>query len=546
MKCSLTRAPFQTKGRIFSRNGMVVTAHPLATLEAVRVLYEGGNAFDATVTAAMMTGVLLPGSCGLGGDAFAVVYSPRTGKVEAVNGAGTGQNCTREDMLERGYDAMPVEGALSIGLPGSVDACRILWERYGSLPLSRLLEPAIRYAREGFLLGEVCASKLTLMANKISHDSDAAAIFLKSGPKGPGAGGLLVQSHLADSLEQLARKGFRDLYEGELAEAIVESLSRKGALFTMDNFRSHKSEFVPPLCVRYRGHDVYATNLPSQGLIMLEELRILEGFPLSDYGHNSTRSIHTMVEAKKLAFADRLRFAGDPRFIDVPLDSIFSDEHIASRRAMIRPDHSMTKDEFNSLLPERDGDTTSFSITDRFGNAVSYIHSISNRFGSGVVAGDTGILLNNRAGRGFNLIKGSPNCLAPGKRTMSTLMAHMILRDGKPCYLLNTAGGDNQPQWNMQITANLLDYGLNEEQAVCAPRWYSYPGTDPEHFSKPFRLVLEQGVPELSAYELEKLGHNVEIVGHMGTAGGEMVIGIHDNGFCAGCDTRVDSLALGF
>lgn len=546
MKRSLTRAPFQTKGRIFSRNGMVVTAHPLATMEALRVLHEGGNAFDATITAAMMTGVLLPGSCGLGGDAFAVVYSPRTGKVEAVNGAGVGQNCTREDMLEYGHTVMPVEGALSIGLPGSVDACRILWERYGSLPLSRLLEPAIHYAREGFLLGEVCAAKLTLMAGKISRDDDAAQIFLKGGPKGPGAGGLLLQPQLAKSLEQLVRKGFRDFYEGELAEAIVGGIVRKGARFKMENFQQHKSEYVEPLRVNYRGHDIYATNLPSQGLIMLQQLCLLEGFPLGDYGHNSARSIHVMVEAKKLAFADRLRYAGDPRFIAVPLDELFSNEHIERQQAMISFDRAMTKDEFNGLLPEHDGDTTSFSITDREGNAVSYIHSISNRFGSGVVAGDTGILLNNRAGRGFNLIEGSPNCLAPGKRTMSTLMAHMITLEGKPRYLLNTAGGDNQPQWNMQITANLLDYGFNEEQAVCAPRWYSYPGTDPEHFHNPFRLVVEQGIPDLSIYELERLGHNVEIVGHMGTAGGEMVIGIHENGFSAGCDTRVDSLALGY
>ncbi len=546
MKCSLTRAPYQSKGRIFSRNGMAVTAHPLATLEAVRVLQEGGNAFDAAITAAMMTGVLLPGSCGLGGDAFAVVYDAGSRRVEAVNGAGTGQNLTREDFLEMGFSSMPVEGALSIGLPGSVDTCRLLWERFGTMPLSRLLEPAIYYAREGFLMGEVCAAKLSLMSKKVLKDKEAAGIFLRDGKDGPGAGGLLVQKDLASSLEQLARKGFRDLYEGELADEIVRSLAEKGARFSRSDFAGYHSEFAEPLRIAYRGHDVYSTTLPSQGLIMLEELGILRAFPLSEYGHNSTRSIHAMVEAKKLAFASRIRFAGDPRFIDVPLDMLLSEEYLAGCRAKISFGHAMTKDEFRQLLPEHDGDTTSFSITDKYGSAVSYIHSISNRFGSGVVAGSTGILLNNRAGRGFNLIKGHPNCAAPGKRTMSTLMAHMILRDGKPRYLLNTAGGDNQPQWNMQVACNLLDYGLNEEQSVCAPRWYSYPGTDPEHFDNPFRLVLEQGMPELSIYELERLGHNVEITGPMGTAGGEMVIGIHENGFTAGCDTRVDSLALGY
>ncbi len=546
MKCSLTRAPFQTKGRVFSRNGMIVTSHSLATLEAVRVLQEGGNAFDAAITAAMMTGVLLPGSCGLGGDAFAVFYDAGKRRVKAVSGAGFGQNVTREDMLEMGFSAMPVEGALSIGLPGSVDTCRLLWERFGTMPLSRLLEPAVHYAREGFLLGEVCAAKLALVAAKVRKDKEAAQIYLKAGEKGPGAGGLLVQKDLADSLEQLARKGFRDLYEGDLADEIVRSLKEKGARFTRDDFARYRSEFAEPLRIGYRGHTVYATTLPSQGLILLEELGILSGFPLADYGHNSTRSIHAMVEAKKLAFASRIRYAGDPRFVDVPLDMLLSDDFLAGCRNRISFERAMTKEEFQSLLPEQEGDTTSFSITDRHGNAVSYIHSISNRFGSGVVAGGTGILLNNRAGRGFNLLKGHPNCVAPGKRTMSTLMAHLIAKDGKPRYLLNTVGGDNQPQWNMQTAANLLDYGFNEEQAACAPRWYSYPGTDPAHSGDPFRLVAEQGIPELSLYELERLGHNVEIICPMGSAGGEMVIGIHENGFAAGCDTRVDGLALGY
>ncbi|MCF0252970.1 MAG: gamma-glutamyltransferase family protein [Duodenibacillus sp.] len=546
MKPSKIRAPFQSKGLTYAKNGMVATANKAATIEALRVLMEGGNAFDAALTAATVTNVTMPACCQLGGDAFAVVYSAKDRRFWAMNGSGVGQNVTVAEMRERGYAKMPVGGPLAIALPGAADVYDKL-TRFTTLPLSRLLEPAIRYARDGFFLGAVECNYIGMGAHKVLADPDCRAIFAPGGAT-PRPGDTLVQKNLAASFERIVKKGFRDVYDGELGDAIFESLAKKGALFTREQFRAHQTEMCEPLSVRYRGHDVLVTPPPSQGMILATELRILEGFPLSDYGHNSTRAIHAMVEAKKQAFASRMRWAGDPRCVTIPWDEILSDAAVERARGRIRMDRAMTKEEFQEmLLPESAGDTTSFVVADKEGNAVSFIHSLSNVMGSGVVAGDTGITLNNRAGRGFVLIDGHPNCLAPGKRTMHTLLTWIIAKDGRPAWIGNTPGGDNQPQWGMQAICNLLDFGFNEEQAVSAPRWYNYPGTDPEHADNPFVLNVEAGVPELSCYELAALGHDVEVIGRYDGGGAQSIIRLREDGaLVGGTDPRTDGDVLGY
>ena len=545
MKPSIIRAPFQSKGLTYAKNGMVATASKTATVEALRVLMEGGNAFDAAIVAATVTNVTMPACCQLGGDAFAVIYSARDRKFWAMNGSGVGQNVTVDEMREMGYKKMPVGGALAVGLPGAPDVYDKLLH-FAKLPLSRLLEPAIRYAREGFLIGAVECDYMARARQRVLADPDCKALFAPDGET-PRPGTIVYQKDLANSFEQIVRKGFRDVYDGELGDAIVEDLVRKGARFEREQFRAHATDMAEPLSVNYRGHQVLTTPPPSQGLILSTELKILEGFPLAGYGHNSTRAIHAMVEAKKMAFASRMRWAGDPRVVTIPWEKILSDEAIAEARSRIDMGRAMTKEEFQQLLPETEGDTTSFVVADSEGNAISFIHSLSNVMGSGVVARGTGITLNNRAGRGFVLQKGHPNCLAPGKRTMHTLLTWIIARDGKPCWIGNTPGGDNQPQWGMQAICNLLDFGLNEEQACSAPRWYSYPGTDPEHADNPFVLRLESGIPELSGYELAALGHDVEYVGRYDGGGAQEVIRLREDGILVGgTDPRTDGDVLGF
>ena len=545
MKPSKIRAPFQSKGLTYAKNGMVATASKTATVEALRVLMEGGNAFDAAIVAATVTNVTMPACCQLGGDAFAVIYSARDRKFWAMNGSGVGQNVTIDEMREMGYKKMPVGGPLAVGLPGAADVYDKLL-RFAKMPLARLLEPAIRYARDGFLIGAVECQYMDMARHRVLADPDCKAIFAPNGET-PRPGTVIYQKDLAQSFEQIVRKGFRDIYDGELGDAIVADLVKKGARFEREQFRAHATDMAEPLAVNYRGHQVLTTPPPSQGLILSTELRILEAFPLADYGLNSTRAIHAMVEAKKMAFASRMRWAGDPRVVDIPWEKILSDKAIAEARERIDMNRAMTKDEFQQLLPESEGDTTSFVVADSEGNAISFIHSLSNVMGSGVVAHGTGITLNNRAGRGFVLQKGHPNCLAPGKRTMHTLLTWIIARDGRPVWIGNTPGGDNQPQWGMQAICNLLDFGLNEEQACSAPRWYNYPGTDPEHADNPFVLRLEQGIPELSGYELTALGHDVEYIGRFEGGGAQEIIGLREDGILVGgTDPRTDGDVLGF
>lgn len=545
MKPSLIRPPYQTKGLTYAKNGMVATANKSATVEALRVLMEGGNAFDAAITAATVTNVTMPACCQLGGDAFAVIYSAKDRKFFALNGSGVGQNLTVEQMHDMGYKKMPVSGALSVALPGAPDVYDKLL-KYARFPLSRLLEPAIRYARDGFLLGEVECNYISMGAVKILADPDCRAIFAPEGQI-PKPGSLLYQKDLANSFEHIVKNGFRDFYQGEIGEAVYENLKKKGAFFEKTQFEAHKTDVCEPLDISYRGYNVLTTPPPSQGMILAQELKILEGFPIGSYGHNSTLAIHTMVEAKKLAFAARMSWAGDPRIVNIPWDRIFSDEAISLARSRINQGRAMTKEEFQNLLPEYNSDTTSFVVADKEGNSISFIHSLSNVMGAGVTAGSTGITLNNRGGRGFVLIKGHPNCLAPNKRTMHTLLTWIVAKDGKPKWLGNTPGGDNQPQWGMQVISNLIDFDFNEEQAVSAPRWFNYPGTDPQHMDNPFVLNVEAGTPDLTCYELARLGHDVNIIGRFDGLGAQELIGFRENGIMVGgTDPRTDGDVLGF
>ncbi|MCD8340028.1 MAG: gamma-glutamyltransferase [Burkholderiales bacterium] len=545
MKPSDIRAPYQTKGLTYGRKGMVGTASKPATIEALRVLMEGGNAFDAAITAATVANVTMPSLCQLGGDAFAVVYSAKDRKFSAWNGSGIGQNVTVDEMKEKGYKKMPVYGPLSIGLPGAADVYGRL-VALSTLPLSRLLEPAIRYAKDGFVLGAVEAHYIKEAGKKVFADEDCAAIFAPNGEVIK-AGDILYQKDLANTFEYIAKHGFRSIYEGELADAITDNLIKKGAAFTKEQFAAHQTDVCNPLSVNYRGYDFLITPPPSQGMILAQELGILQQLPMHDYGFGTTLGVHMMVETKKQAFAARMTWAGDPRCVTIPWDKILSDSAFKEAKDRINVNRAMTKEEFQAMLPEYDGDTTSFVVADKEGNAVSFIHSLSNVMGSGVVAKGTGVTFNNRAGRGFVLIKGHPNCLAPNKRTMHTLMTWILAKDGKPKWLGNTPGGDNQPQWGMQVVTDLLDYEFNEEQAVSAPRWYNYPGTDPEHADNPFELRMESGFPIVTYSELEKLGHNVNIMERYDGGGAQQLIKMCEDGtFIGGSDPRADGDILGY
>jgi len=538
---------YQHRSVTMAANGMVASASPLASLAGVDVLRAGGNAVDAAVAVAGVLNVVLPMMCGLGGDVFMIAYLAKEGRLEALNGSGVcPYAATRDYYVGQGYTKMPFEGVHSVGVPGAVDAYETALARWGTMPLRELLQPAVEYAARGFVLPEITARFFGEAASDLAKYPTTARVYLPDG-RPPRAGEVFVQPDLAESLRLVQHGGAEVFYRGELGRAIVAFLRENGGLYTEREFAEHESTVYRPLRTTYRGYEVYQTAPPSQGLIMLEALNILEGFDLPALPFQGAEEIHLMAEAKKLAFADRLAHARDPRFGRTPLNGLLAKEYAAKQRAKIRPD---------SALPARvagdpwefDGDTTYFAVADKDGNCVSFIHSLSAAFGSKVVAGDTGILLNNRAGRGFSLEEGHPNVIEPGKKTMHTLVAYMVSRGGKPWLIGGTPGGDQQPQWNTQVVSAVIDHGLNVQQAAEMPHWQSFPGTDPANIDLELELHLEDRIPAEVRQALAARGHRVRDIGPWGARSGVQLIAIDptNGALQGGSDPRVDGCALGY
>lgn len=539
-------SPGKLRGVTMSTGGMVATAHPLATAAGIEVLRQGGNAMDAAIAIAGVTSVVLPSMCGLSGDTFLIHYDATTGKVEALNGSGIAPyGATLEHYAEQGYtDYMPLEGPLAVAVPGSPHAFATALQRWGTWSLPQVMEPAINYARNGFPVSEILADHFSTYREKLARFPETAKTFLKEDGSTYQAGEVMRLPEYADSIELFAQGGADEFYQGQLAEKFIAHMDATGGLIGQRELAEHESEIYEPLSIDYRGYKVYQTAPPSQGLIMLEELALLEGYDLAALGPNNPTAIHLMIEAKKLAYADRLAYAGDPRFVDTPVEQLISASYAARRRQDIDP----TKAANVVDCGDPDGDTTSFVVVDAAGNAVSFIHSLSLAFGSGVTIPGTGILLNNRAGRGFVLDPKHPNCLAPGKKTMHTLNTYLVTYDGQPYLVGNTPGGDGQPQWNMQIIVNCLDFGMSVYEAVNAPRWTSIPGTDPAGLKHPVRLRLENRFSDAIQDRLRELGHNLEVVDAWSGGGAVQLIMIDPRTKVryGASDPRGDGACLGF
>ena len=538
---------WQHRSVVCAANGVVASASPLASLVGVEVLKSGGNAIDAAVAVAGVLDVVLPMMCGLGGDVFMVAYLAGEGRLVALNGSGVcAYEATRDYYVERGYAKMPLEGVHSVAVPGAVDAYLTALERWGTMSLGELWQPAVAYAEQGFVVPEIVAKWMAEAAPALAKYPTSARVYLPGG-RPPRAGEVFVQRDLAESLRLVQKQGRDVFYRGELARAIVSFCREQGGLFGEREFAEHETTVYSPISTSYRGYEVYETAPPSQGLIVLEELNIIEGYDLAAMGLQSAEQIHIMAEAKKLAFGDRLRYAVDPRFAKTPLRGLLSKQYAARLRAKIDPQRAMEAQTAGE--PEEfDGDTTYFAVVDKNGNCVSFIQSLSIAFGCQVVAGDTGILLNNRAGRGFSLEAGHRNVIEPGKKTMHTLNAYLVCRDGKPWLVGGTPGGDQQPQWNMQVISAVIDHGLNVQQAAELPRWHSFPGTDPDSADNALELRLEDRIPATVRESLAAKGHRVRTLGEWGAMSGVQLIAIdHESGArYGGSDPRVDGCALGY
>ncbi len=498
----------------------MATAHPIATEVGAGILAAGGNAMDAAIAGAAATNVVLPAHCGIGGDAFALYYDVESDAVFGLNASGVAPaGARREVFTGSGETVMPDSGARSVAVPGQVSALIGAAERFGSLPIEDLLEPAIRLAADGVRVNAELARCLEQKREMLLGDECAAAVFCPDNrPLAEGA--TLYQQDLADTLGRIGEGGLEYFYRGEFARAFLSHMEELGGLFDGNEMAGQVAEVYVPPSVTYRGHRVFSQRPVSQGVIFLECLAILDGILPTTGSPDDPDWIHRMVEIKKLAFADRNAHVADPSFDDFDYEVLLSAAHIARRRKDLG--------EWASDEPWCPGtpseDTTYLCAVDQWGNACSFIHSLSHLFGSGVMVPGTGVLLNNRAGRGFSLHPDHPNVIAPGKRTMHTLNCY-LLRDADGCITVGgTPGGDGQPQWNMQVLSHIIDFGLTPQAAVDYPRWTSFPGTDPASLYRETVLRMEDRFPGHTRESLEERGHVLAIGDSWESGGAALVI----------------------
>jgi gamma-glutamyltranspeptidase/glutathione hydrolase len=528
---------------------------PLAASAGIGVLRDGGNAFDAAIATAAVEAVSIPAGCGLGGEPFVLMYQARTGKIVGLSGSGKAPLAADRDyFVSRGYSKMPERGPLSAAIPGEIHAYQDILDRFGTMPLGKLLEPAIGYAEEGHPVRPRMANGFSSNINVLNSYPQTAAIFTKNGAP-LREGDLLVNRNLANTMRRIAKNGAEEFYKGDTGREIARSWAEAGGLYTFDEIASHSTEWYEmPISTTYRGYTIYETRPPSHGLMLLEMMNILEDFDVAGMGFYSPELVHAMVEAKKLAYADRNAYVGDLAFVDSPVDELISKEHAATRRAVLNMNRALTSVEAGPLMAPVPGDdnTSYFCVIDGEGNAVSFIHSLSMGFGSGFVAGNTGVVLNNRIGRGFSLVNGHPNVIEPGKRTMHTLNAYMVFKDDKPLrqaqgrlYMVGgTPGGDAQIQWNAQVITNIIDHGMNPQEALEAPRWVNNPGTDPATIENPFVLGMEPGMPGEGIESLRAKGHDVHELAEPTGGAVQLIMIDHDRGIhMAGSDPRTDGHA---
>ncbi len=537
---------FQGRSVALAQRGLVATDHALASTAGLRVLQEGGNAIDAAVSIAAALGVVMPMMAGIGGDTFITYYEASSGRVYTLLGSGAAPaGATPEFFAGGGYRTMPLRGMLAPSVPGAVDAMATALERWGSgrWSLARLLEPALQYAERGFPVTEKLAAWFEEGAAALAQYPSSARIYLPRG-RAPRVGEVFVQADLGRSLRLIAEDGPRVLYDGRLAEQIAAYGRAHGGLLGAADLAAHRSEIAAPVATAYRDFVIHTTPPPSQGFVLLEMVNILADDDLGALPWGAPEAVHLTVEAKKLAFADRLAYVGDPRFVRNPLDRLLDPAYGRERRRAINRTRALETVP-PGTIHEHVGETTAFVTADGDGNVASYITSLSSGFGCAEVVEGTGILLNNRAGRGFSLEPGHPNLIAPGKRTMHTLMAFLATRGGKPYLAWATRGGDGQAQWNFQVWSNIVHHGMNVQEAVERPRWLSVPASDPATITSPFELRMEAGFPAGSEEALRRLGHRVD--SPRPGAGGVQVIQIdaERSVYAGGSDPRADGCAIG-
>ncbi|HVX59258.1 MAG TPA: gamma-glutamyltransferase, partial [Pirellulales bacterium] len=460
--------PHQSRSAVVAAHGIVATSQPLAVQAGLDVLKRGGNAADAAIAANAMIGLVEPMSCGIGGDLFVIYWDAATKKLYGLNASGRSPyQLSREVFAKQGLEQIPNDGPLSWSVPGCVAGWHDLRERFGTLPLAELLAPAIQTAEKGFPVSEVIAHDWKASQGRLARWADSAATYLPGG-RAPTEGEIFRNPRLAASYRAIAVGGRDAFYRGEIAEKIVAFSEKNGGYFSLRDFADHKNEWVEPVGVNYRGYDVWELPPNGQGLAALEMLNLLEGYDLAALGPGNPEYLHLLVEAKKLAFADRAKFYSDPAFNRLPVAELISKPYAERRRKLIDPLHAATEVPAGDPKLQR-GDTIYLVVVDKDRNCCSFIQSNYAGFGSQVVPGDVGFVLQNR-GALFALEEDHLNRLEPHKRPFHTIIPAMVTKDGEPWLAYGVMGGDMQPQGHVQTLVNMIDFGMNVQAAGDAAR----------------------------------------------------------------------------
>jgi gamma-glutamyltranspeptidase/glutathione hydrolase len=538
----ITGREFAGRSEVYAPTAMAATSHPLATQVALEILREGGTAVDAAIAANATLGLMEPTGSGIGGDLFAIVWDAKTKQLHGLNASGRSpRSLSLEEFQRRGLTSIPPHGPLPVTVPGCVDGWFELHGRFGKLPMKRVLAPAIRYARDGFPVTELIAYYWARSASLFAEYPNFGDTYTIAG-HAPAAGEVFRNPGLARTYEALARGGRDAFYRGEIAKTIDAFMRGQGGFLTAQDLAEHRSEWVDPVSTNYRGYDVWELPPNTQGISVLQILNILEGYDFSAIPFGSADHVHLVIEAIKLAFEDRAHLLADPAFAQVPVAGLIAKEYAAQRRALIDPLRAARRVE-----PGRPGgaDTVYLTVADASGTMVSLIQSNYRGMGSGMVPPGLGFMLHDR-GELFDLEPGRANSYAPGKRPFHTIIPGFVTRGGVPLMSFGVMGGSMQPQGHVQVLMNMIDFGMNLQEAGDAPRFRLEDHSEPtgERMGDGGTVWLETGFPMETMRELAARGHALRF-GRDGF-GGYQAIRRDDGVWVGASESRKDGQAAGF
>ena len=539
-----------TRSEVISTHGMAATSHPLVSQIALDVLKRGGTAVDAAIAANAAIGLMEPTGNGIGGDLFAIVWDAKSGKLLGLNASGRSPRSLtfetlRAELRRLDRKTIPPTGPLPVSVPGTVDGWFELHGRFGRLPMKELLQPAITYAREGFPVTEIIAEGWKSNVRTLARFPNFAETFMPNG-RAPAKGEIFRNPLLADTLSRIAEGGRDAFYKGDIAQRIEKYMRANGGYLTAADLAAHRSEWVEPVSTNYRGYDVWELPPNTQGIAALQMLNILEGYDVRSMGFGSADYLHAFVEAKKLAFEDRARYYADPEFAKIPLKTLLSKDYAAKRRGLI--DLKKAEREYPVDTKALDqSDTIYMAVADAAGNMVSLIQSNYRGLGSGMTPDGCGFILQDR-GELFSVTPGHANVYAPGKRPFHTIIPAFVTKDGKPWLSFGVMGGGMQPQGHVQIVVNVIDFGMNFQEAGDAPRVRHEGSSEPtdEGMRDGGEVLLEQGFSPEVEKALRARGHKVT-VGNDGGFGGYQAIHRNAEGVYFGAsESRKDGAAQGY